>query len=183
MTLDFHRRRGIVRDRPLLPVVATVDVRDTFRAQRRPTGAPGVQPTPKRRVTLSLLGQDVDLVLKSKEFGDVTWVPQRGSEALTVREFVGSSWRAYTSDGLTYTFTQPAAVSPLGLWLLDRIEGPAGAKVQLQYGIAMHQVLPTPEHPADPLPVPAYFGVSIDLTRVLYNFSASGSPTLTPPMA
>lgn len=143
-------------------------------AQRRPTGAPGVQPSPKRRVTLSLLGQEVDLVLKTRDSSGETWVPQRGSEALTIRK-IGALWRAYASDGLTYTFTQPAMASPLGLWLLDRIEGPAGARVQLEYEIAMHQVLPTPEHPGASLP-PAYFGASIDLTRVLYNLSSSGSP-------
>ncbi len=134
---------------------------------------------PRRRVTLQLLGESIELVLKPLAGGrdEEVWVAQRGHPAMTVKH-VGTIWRAYTGDGLTYTFDDRSnRVGPKGLFPLDRIEGPGGAKVQLEYTTWVRHVTPPPAPGvgAPPLPLPGYDGTALTLTAVRYNF-AGGSP-------
>ena len=146
-------------------------------AQLRPLAAVGQPAVPRRRVTLSLMGEQMDLILKAADFTGDTWVPQRGHPELIVRRTSPTKWTVYSGDGLIYVFDQPnAALQPLNLYLLDRIVGPGNARVQLSYRVVPSHVTPAPVFGANPLPMAGYDAVSIDLERVRYNYSAGGSP-------
>jgi hypothetical protein len=145
-------------------------------AELRPVAGHDGGTVARRRVTLSLLGDSMELMLHSADSSGETWIAQRNHPELTVRK-IGPVWRVYAGDGLTYTFNQPtSALQPLGLFLLDRIEGPAGAKVLLQYWIWSRHVMPPSNLLNHPLPLPGYEAVTINLAYVRYNYSSSGSP-------
>lgn len=145
-------------------------------AHRRPTGASGGAAIPRRRTTLSVEGESMELLFKGRDADGEIWVPQHGHPEMLVRK-IGGIWRVYAGDGLTYTFSQIAPLLfPLELYLLQRIEGPANAKVELEYDVREHQVVPPSQIPGWTVPLNGYRAVSFDMVRVRYNFGPLGSP-------
>jgi hypothetical protein len=131
-------------------------------AQLRPLASAGEPAVPRRRVTLSLMGEQLELILKAADGTGDTWVPQRSHPDLIVRRTSPTKWTVYSGDGLIYVFDQPsAALQPLNMFLLDRIEGPGSAKVQLNYTVTPSHVTPEPLFGGNPLPMNGYDAVSI----------------------
>ncbi len=145
-------------------------------ARRRPTGEVAGPATPTRRVLLSLSGEQVELVFKERDAANYeVWAPQHGRPGLLAKKLTGV-WRVYAPDGLTYTFAQLGYPQlALDLYLLDRVEGPSGAKVQLVYELRGHQLSPPPAS-GQTVPLAPFNATSVDLVGVLYNFGPTGSP-------
>jgi hypothetical protein len=135
---------------------------DSTFAYRRPVSLAGLPPVPRQRTTLSLLGQQADLINNGG-----TWVAHSGTLELAVQQN-GTTWLAYDGNGRTYLFEQPSSLSATGLWLLTKISGPAaasGASIKLTYQIQNW-----------PLNGGTATGISIDLTQIDYNFLPPSRP-------
>ena len=98
-------------------------------AFRRPVTSPGVLPSPRERLRLSLLGKQFDLVRD----GDV-WVARSGSPQLVARQN-GDQWLVYDGAGRTYTFAQAPGFQNTGLWLLKSIANSGTNRVELTYAL------------------------------------------------
>lgn len=99
-------------------------------AHRRPkyTGA-HVLPTLRERAYLSLLGQGSELVRDGEN-----WVSRIGTLELSVRQN-SDSWVADDGTGRLYTFVQLVGLRNTGLWLLQSITAPGGARLELTYNM------------------------------------------------
>ena len=135
-------------------------------AHRRParTSANGV--AARERVTVTLLGRSMEMLVQ----GDRDHWIARNDPTMTMTADEGT-WRVVDGNGISYKFVKdarlyatggPGIADPGGLWLLDSIQGTAGAKVQLDYKVAMVAAPPATE----PL-------LTIDLQDIRYNFDAS----------
>lgn len=127
--------------------------RDTSFAGRRPTFGDDVRPVGRERVSLSLMGRNIDLIRKGTD-----WIARHGAPELLLREQNGT-WVLFDGQGRRYYFSTPSALTGTGLWLLFTITGPGGTRVQLDYDI---------DRPA----VAGSRGISIDLARISYNYNA-----------
>ena len=119
-------------------------------AHRRPSSPAGVIPTPRERTTLSLLGQNVDLIEQGP-----TWVARVGTLELLVQES-GNVWFAYDGQGRTYRFESADALAGTGVWLLRSISVAGGSRVELAYNITS-------------VAINGGTGISIDLLNIAYN--------------
>ncbi len=90
-------------------------------AGRRPAFGDDVRPLGREHVSLSIMGQGIDLVRKGTE-----WVARRDAPALLLREQNGT-WTMSDGHGRTYLFTTPSALAGTGLWLLSTVTGPGGS--------------------------------------------------------
>jgi RHS repeat-associated protein len=126
-------------------------------AHRRPDSWPSTLPNPRERTFLSLFGQRVELLSQSDG-----WVARTGTLELMVREN-SNAWLAYDGNGRTYSFTQPAALTGSGMWLLDTISTSGGARVQLAYEVTTVALPGTPA-------LQNGRGTAINLVRVTYNY-------------
>lgn len=129
--------------------------RDVTYQHRRPEFGSDSAPAPREKVTLSLLGRNVDLVHQGTD-----WVARQDAPDLLVRQS-GAIWLVYDGRGLTYTFSTWSALTGAALWVLTSIAGPGGDAVLLNYSIGA-PALPT----ATGVTVN---GVSIDLIKISYN--------------
>ena len=119
-------------------------------AHRRPLMEPGHLPERRLRTSISLMGQNIDLI----QDGDV-WHARFGTLALVVRQD-GNEWHAYDGEGRTYTFEQAAVMANSGLWLLKNITDSNGWSMVLYYELTTW-------------PLNGGTGTAIDLIRVDYN--------------
>ncbi|NPD25809.1 hypothetical protein HPP06_20560 [Corallococcus exiguus] len=124
--------------------------RDTTFAHRKPRMGSDVPPAGREQVTLSLQGQLLDLLPKGS-----TWISRYDAQDLVLQE-QSNTWVMYDGRGRTWTFTEPAALSGSGFWLLSSITGADNTAVQLEYDVAT-------------VAVPGGSAATIDLRRVLYN--------------
>ena len=124
-------------------------------AHRRPTNIDASSaPTASARVTMSLLGQQIDLVPSGGAL-----VARNGTLALRVVARSDGALIAYDGKGFTYTFTQAEPdLYSLGIWLLRTISNATGNTVTLQYLVSTQ--------PAGPGNGNA---VQIDLQHIRYN--------------
>ena len=106
-----------------------VRVENSF-AHRRPARTAGDSPPqPRRQVILALAGGQLDMVPKGTD-----WVARHGATTITLRS-TGATWQAFDGEGLTYTFSQDAPLVGSGLWLLESVNGAAGASLRVRYDI------------------------------------------------
>jgi RHS repeat-associated protein len=127
---------------------------DTSIARRRPQTVPNSAVQGRERVTLSISGQTMELVRKGS-----LWVP-RSDGALFTATQTASAWLAYDGQGHTYSFTEPAGHTGMGLWLLTTVSGPGGVMMRLSYDVVA-------------VALSGGSGLSIDLTSVAYNIHPS----------
>ena len=131
---------------------------------RRPAMAPGAPPAPRERITVSLVGQHIEMIRTGNR-----WTGRYAADLSMRRD--GNRWIVADGNGRSYTFTQNILLAGTGgpyagsggLWLLDSIEGSGGAVVNLRYAITP-VVVPNSPSPA----------VSIDLLGLGYNPPLAG---------
>lgn len=162
---------GVGWDVPLSYVLV-----DRSFVHRRPAMTPGATPTPRERITVSLLGQRVEMIRSGNQ-----WTARHAPDLAMRRE--GNTWVVVDGNGRSFTFTQHALLAGTGgpfagsggMWLLDSIRGDGGSVVKLRYEIASVIVpkAPSPQLPdASFLPSPSP-AISIDLVGLAYNPGAS----------
>jgi RHS repeat-associated protein len=120
-------------------------------AKRRPAYGANVLPTPREKVTLSLLGSTIDLIKEGSG-----WIAQSDGTQLVARE-AGPSWVVSDGRGRTYRFDKPVQIGNAGLFLLSQIRGPAGSHVDLRYDVLNRSFA-------------GGHGLEISLRGVAYNF-------------
>ncbi|MEJ7729938.1 MAG: VCBS repeat-containing protein [Polyangiaceae bacterium] len=122
-------------------------------AHRRPLFGPGNAPQGFDRVTVVLEGREVSLIEVNG-----SWIAHQDAPQLVATYDAGSkTWKMQDGVGWTWWFSEPAALSGAGMWLLDAVTSPsAGNSVDLEY-----EVTPQVFAGGD--------GVSIDLTQVSYD--------------
>lgn len=153
---------GVGWDIPLSYVLV-----DRSFVHRRPAMLPGVSPTPRERITVSLLGQRVEMIRSGNR-----WTARHAPDLSMRRE--GNTWVVVDGNGRSYTFTQHAVLGGTGgpyggsggMWLLDAIRGDGGAIVKLRYAIASVVVPNITGSILPPSPSPA---IAIDLVGLVYN--------------
>ena len=133
-------------------------------AHRRPASNPDA--SPQGREQLSLNGTDL-VPMGQNSTGQNIW-RARGSEQIEVRDLLGGVLEMVDGNGLRHVFSSAGGAlgHPLdggNLYLLTDIFGPAGAKVHLDYSFGA------------PSLGGGSTGLSIDLTRVSYNYDANGA--------
>ena len=129
-------------------------------AHGRPPSGPNEIPKLQQRTTLSLLGQNAQLLPESGN-----WIARVGTLELIARESAGG-WLVYDGQGRTYTFEVVAGLQAEGLWLLKSITASTGAKLELTYQIGSW-------------PLDGGSGTAIDLIRIDYNAPLDQPPELT----
>jgi RHS repeat-associated protein len=153
---------GVGWDIPLSYVYVAYSV-----AHHRPDSTNTTEAGPRTRVTLSLLGRNVEMIRK-----DISWVGEqvwigRNAPDLEMRSN-GATWVLYDGNGLTYKFGMHSYMSRMGgpslasggMWLLDDITGRGGASVHLDYETRAVRIHPD-EDTQD--------AVTINLTKIHYN--------------
>ncbi|MBK7862262.1 MAG: hypothetical protein IPJ65_27375 [Archangiaceae bacterium] len=131
--------------------------RDTSIAYRRPKFGSNIAVESRPEVTLVFQGAEYELVPKGPN-----WVSRAGAPGLLLNE-QPDGWRLYDGQGRTYLFTPRGDLGGTGLWLLSSVRGPNNALLaSLEYATAKPT---TPEGRV----------VTVDLTRVTYNFVEGSS--------
>jgi hypothetical protein len=125
---------------------------DVSVTKRKPRNVPNAAVQGRQHVSLSIAGQSMTLVPKGS-----VWVSQMENGLFSAAPS-GAKWVAYDGQGHTYTFTEPAGHSGIGLWLLTDISGPAGTLMTLEYE-------------SNTVPLTGGNAMSIDLRHVSYNFN------------
>jgi hypothetical protein len=145
---------GVGWDIPLSYVLV-----DNSLAHRRPAMVPGATVSDRERVSISLLGRNVEMLPQ----GD-GWIGRNATD-VSMREDAGT-WIVVDGSGITYTFTQDPLLQGTGgwfensggLWLLQSIHGRAGAAVTLSYQTGT-AYLPDAQNEV----------ITVDLSRIDYN--------------
>src|SRR5262245_50438592 len=133
---------GLGWDVPLSYVRRTTSI-----AHRRPASARTLQG--REQVTVSLLGQTLDMVRRGQE-----WVPRRDAPDLVLRQQGDGTWLLTDGQARTWRFTRLAVP---GLWLLASIRSAGNAsRVDLDYEVTQQTF-------------PGGTGVSMDLAWIRYN--------------
>jgi RHS repeat-associated protein len=122
-------------------------------AHRRPSFGPSNAPQGFDRVTVVLEGREISLIEVNG-----SWIAHQDAPQLVATYDAGSkTWRMQDGQGWTWWFSEPAALSGVGMWLLDAVTSPsADNAVDLGYEVTLQ-------------PLVADGAVSIDLTQVSYD--------------
>jgi hypothetical protein len=122
-------------------------------AHRRPMRTANGGWQSRLAVSLVLEGRALDLVQTGSD-----WVARRDAPDILVRQQSDGTWMLFDGQGRTYSFTVAATPGnpAAAMWLLKRIAGVGGSKVELDYSVT------TPT-------VPGGGGLAIDLISVSYN--------------
>jgi hypothetical protein len=92
--------------------------RDQTLAYQRPAFGVDVLPRARERVSVSLLGNTLDLVRNG-----ANWVALDGTPGILAREVAGD-WTVEDGHGRVFRFSQPALLRNAGLWLLKAEDPP-----------------------------------------------------------